>query len=105
MSPPPKPRDDTPTLAAGGRAAPAPPAATDSTVIASPQDGSRPLVDGDSASPVVSLGPDAIDFTALRAEARYVAGPLLGAGGMGEVRLHTDRRIGRRIAKKTLHAT
>ncbi len=36
---------------------------------------------------------------------RYERGAVIGAGGMGEVRLHTDRRIGRRVAKKTLHAT
>ena len=33
---------------------------------------------------------------------RYEAGQLLGVGGMGEVRLHVDRRIGRPIALKTL---
>jgi eukaryotic-like serine/threonine-protein kinase len=36
--------------------------------------------------------------------ARYQAGPLLGRGGMGDVRLQTDVRIGRPIAMKTLRA-
>jgi serine/threonine-protein kinase len=36
-------------------------------------------------------------------EARYAEGPLLGVGGMGEVRLHVDRRIGRPVALKKLH--
>jgi serine/threonine-protein kinase len=35
-------------------------------------------------------------------EPRYAEGPVLGVGGMGEVRLHIDRRIGRPIARKTL---
>jgi len=34
---------------------------------------------------------------------RYQPGQVLGAGGMGEVRLHLDRRIGRRVARKTMH--
>ena len=33
---------------------------------------------------------------------RYVSGALLGKGGMGEVRLFHDRRIGRDVAQKTL---
>jgi serine/threonine-protein kinase len=33
---------------------------------------------------------------------RYVAGDRLGEGGMGEVRVHTDRRIGRDVAMKVL---
>jgi serine/threonine-protein kinase len=36
--------------------------------------------------------------------ARYAAGPLLGVGGMGEVTLVLDGRIGRPVAKKTLRA-
>lgn len=36
--------------------------------------------------------------------ARYIPGEKLGEGGMGEVRLHTDRRIGRAVAMKVLHA-
>ena len=33
---------------------------------------------------------------------RYASGALLGVGGMGEVRLFHDRRIGRDVAQKTL---
>jgi len=43
--------------------------------------------------------------TALAADAeasRYEAGPLLGEGGMGEVVLNLDHRIGRHVARKTL---
>ena len=36
--------------------------------------------------------------------ARYAHGPLLGVGGMGEVTLVLDGRIGRPVAKKTLRA-
>jgi len=35
---------------------------------------------------------------------RYQDGPVLGAGGMGEVRLRKDRRVGRSIAAKIMHA-
>ena len=35
---------------------------------------------------------------------RYEDGPLLGTGGMGEVRLQKDRRIGRAVAVKTMHS-
>ena len=35
-------------------------------------------------------------------EERYEAGPVLGAGGMGEVRLTRDARIGRHVAVKRL---
>ncbi len=35
---------------------------------------------------------------------RYEDGPILGAGGMGEVRLRKDRRVGRSIAAKIMHS-
>jgi serine/threonine-protein kinase len=35
---------------------------------------------------------------------RYVLRRVLGAGGMGEVRLHRDLHIGREVALKTMHA-
>jgi serine/threonine protein kinase len=49
-----------------------------------------------------NAGDDGID--AIPGSVRYAPGQMLGAGGMGEVRLHVDRRIGRRVARKTLHA-
>ncbi|MEZ4311118.1 MAG: serine/threonine-protein kinase [Polyangiaceae bacterium] len=61
------------------------------------------LVSGESISPKVDAGGADIEGTA--GERRYERGPMIGAGGMGEVRLHMDRRIGRRVAKKTLHST
>jgi len=61
------------------------------------------LVSGESVSPQVDAG--VTDLEGTGGERRYDPGPLIGAGGMGEVRLHMDRRIGRRVAKKTLHAT
>ena len=35
---------------------------------------------------------------------RYEDGPALGAGGMGEVKLRKDRRVGRSIAAKIMHS-
>ena len=35
---------------------------------------------------------------------RYQDGPILGAGGMGEVRLRKDKRVGRSVATKIMHA-
>jgi tRNA A-37 threonylcarbamoyl transferase component Bud32 len=60
------------------------------------------LVSGESISPQVDAS--ATDIEGTDGSHRYEPGPVIGAGGMGEVRLHTDRRIGRRVAKKTLHA-
>jgi serine/threonine protein kinase len=34
---------------------------------------------------------------------RYQDGPILGAGGLGEVRLRKDRRVGRSVATKIMH--
>ncbi len=48
-----------------------------------------------------------VDVTALLTQdgaSRYAEGPLLGRGGMGEVRLCTDRRIGRDIARKCVRS-
>ncbi|APR85966.1 Serine/threonine protein kinase PrkC, regulator of stationary phase [Minicystis rosea] len=54
---------------------------------------------------------DVIDGAALESELdamgggrRYASGEILGSGGMGEVRLSLDQRIGRRVARKTMHA-
>ncbi len=61
------------------------------------------LVSGESISPQVDAHGADIERTG--GADRYERGAVIGAGGMGEVRLHMDRRIGRRVAKKTLHAT
>jgi len=61
------------------------------------------LVSGESISPQVDA--HGADLEGTGGAARYERGAIIGAGGMGEVRLHMDRRIGRRVAKKTLHAT
>ncbi len=61
------------------------------------------LISGESISPQVEASGADIEGTA--GERRYERGAVIGAGGMGEVRLHADRRIGRRVAKKTLHST
>ncbi len=38
-----------------------------------------------------------------RAEGRYAIGPVLGSGGMGEVRAAHDMRVGREVAVKMIH--
>jgi serine/threonine-protein kinase len=48
------------------------------------------VVDADLSQPLSGEGP------------RYRKGELIGLGGMGEVRLHRDARIGRQVALKTL---
>ncbi|MCC6216469.1 MAG: protein kinase [Polyangiaceae bacterium] len=69
---------------------------------------------GDSSAPAFDLatGEQAIvpvtvawDASRVAPGARYEDGPVLGAGGMGEVRLLHDRNIGRHVAGKTLHDT
>ncbi|MDB4953051.1 MAG: Serine/threonine protein kinase PrkC, regulator of stationary phase [Myxococcales bacterium] len=52
------------------------------------------LTEGDELAPFVAAGE----------RDRYVAGKVLGAGGMGEVRSYVDRATGRSIAMKTMHA-
>ncbi|MDB4993241.1 MAG: Serine/threonine protein kinase PrkC, regulator of stationary phase [Myxococcaceae bacterium] len=64
------------------------------------------------AGPVTSFGPPlrgAIDPNVASVEERgfqnrYLPRDLLGEGGMGEVRLHKDDRIGREVAVKTIRA-
>lgn len=56
------------------------------------------LASGEISAGAVEVGKTEIG--ALAAQTRYESGPLLGTGGMGEVRLCGDARIGRRVAKK-----
>ena len=60
------------------------------------------LASGEISAGAVEIGK--AELGALATRARYEHGPLLGTGGMGEVRVCGDLRIGRRVAKKTLHA-
>ncbi len=60
------------------------------------------LVIGESAAPEVRL--DLPDLALEEGLARYEEGPLLGSGGMGEVRLRRDKRVGRSVAMKHMHA-
>jgi len=59
------------------------------------------LASGEISAGAVAIGK--AELAALSTQSRYDDGPLLGTGGMGEVRLCGDLRIGRRVAKKTLH--
>src|SRR5690349_4488454 len=68
------------------------------------QGGGQPVVDTSSAIIKLLEGEAIAPFAAAGANDRYVAGELLGAGGMGEVRIQTDRATGREVAMKTMHA-
>jgi eukaryotic-like serine/threonine-protein kinase len=112
----PAPRSDLTATAAGSAPtlASAEPEAALANTLAAELDPLRTLLAEGSAArslvgeetpvpPVDTAGLDGLDETF--AGRRYERGPLLGTGGMGEVRLHVDRRIGRRIAQKTCHAS
>ncbi len=60
------------------------------------------LASGEISAGAVDIG--RTELAGLASRSRYDVGPILGTGGMGEVRLYGDMRIGRRVAKKTLHA-
>src|SRR5687768_13198440 len=67
----------------------------------------RSLPPSDAPTVLDRPGPRALDpvdvaEAPLSGEGRYQPGPLLGAGGMGEVHRCRDRRIAREVAMKTL---
>lgn len=91
-----------------------PPKPTDPTIVALPNMVLRPvtlsdatshdpftLASGELSAGAVEVGKGELGVVA--GATRYESGPLLGTGGMGEVRVCGDMRIGRRVAKKTLH--
>lgn len=51
-----------------------------------------------------SADPAAASFDAREFRARYEQGETLGEGGMGEVRLCKDQRVGREVAMKVIRA-
>jgi serine/threonine-protein kinase len=57
---------------------------------------------GDAPEAIDSAGLE-FELDAIAGARRYEPGALLGSGGMGDVRLTLDSRIGRRVAKKTMH--
>src|SRR5262249_13465982 len=63
------------------------------------------LAPGETDAPkVVPDAPDILgELERAQGETRYEEGALLGSGGMGEVRLRRDRRIGRSVAIKIMH--
>jgi serine/threonine-protein kinase len=62
------------------------------------------LAPGEAETPaVIPDAPDVLRELARSEQGRYTDGALLGSGGMGEVRLREDRRIGRRVAAKIMH--
>ena len=101
----PQPDGDALTLPADPELANAPTVVANTIAVGGRRKRSDPftLVSGESISPQVDAGGADIEGTS--GYRRYEPGAVIGAGGMGEVRLHVDRRIGRRVAKKTLHAT
>jgi eukaryotic-like serine/threonine-protein kinase len=60
------------------------------------------LAYGESEAPEVQ--PELPDLALDEGQVRYEDGPLLGAGGMGEVQLRRDKRVGRSVAMKLMHA-
>jgi serine/threonine protein kinase len=53
---------------------------------------------------MVDLDRSDLGFDAFPENERYAVGSVLGAGGMGEVRICTDRRIGRQVAMKKIRS-
>jgi serine/threonine protein kinase len=77
----------------------------DDPTVVPHQDSSAPafeLAQGEQAVIPVTIE---LDVPEPETTGRYEEGPVLGAGGMGEVRLWRDPRIGRHVAGKTLHTT
>ncbi len=75
----------------------------------SPAQGSNPsLVQADTLfaaeTPPSRVDTGGEDLVAIFDDPRYTGGALLGQGGMGEVRLLRDRRLGREVAVKVLKA-
>jgi len=70
-----------------------------------PVDDPFALVPGEpETQAVVPDSPDVLsELQRSEGAARYEDGALLGSGGMGEVRLRKDRRIGRSVAAKIMH--
>jgi serine/threonine protein kinase len=60
------------------------------------------LASGESEAPEVQ--PELPDLALDEDLVRYEDGPILGAGGMGEVRLRRDKRVGRNVAMKLMHS-
>lgn len=89
----------TTVLASAMRSEPPPTGPSESTVVEGPRGKSpRPVSTQATSLRPPPPGPEAeSEF-----ERRYLAGELLGEGGMGEVRVYTDRRIGRDVAGKVL---
>ncbi len=93
-------------------AAPAPATRSDNTVAPSSEGvfrseaarASDPVVEETREPRAGAIDAAALEFE-IRGTSRYDTGTLLGAGGMGEVRLSLDQRIGRRVARKTMRAS
>ncbi len=77
------------------------PSSADTVRVAEPESGM------DSSSAIIRLleGESIAPFVAAGQPDRYVAGELIGSGGMGEVRDQTDRATGRSVAMKTMHVS
>jgi GON domain len=60
---------------------------------------------GDTRSDGIDSSALEFEFDAIRGTSRYETGALLGRGGMGEVRISLDQRIGRRVARKTMRGS
>ncbi len=70
--------------------------------LASPAPRWEPVTHAQRDSTAPTVHTEVLDISATAGGDRYERVDMLGSGGMGEVWLHRDRRIGRRVAVKTL---
>ena len=74
---------------------------TSDTIPQRPKTNLRARLSDAEIAPPVELGPDRVDDDG-SVPSRYELRTTIGEGGMGEIRLCLDRRIGREVAMKVI---